>query len=141
MLRYSIELDIPKTIVLISLFNRLSFYIWSNTWGAYNILYRKRWILLSGEKISTGKLIFNIDCPESKFFAILVNTNFRTPFWSSIFFSLIKIIPPSSLSWRHSPFQIGWSPIFYIHTGSTDYKGSVIYRFLRKPPFIITYPR
>ena len=64
--------------------------------------------LLSGEKISTGRLIFSIDCPEMTFLAILEMMNFKTPFWSSIFFLWMKMIPPYLSSCSHSFFHIGW---------------------------------
>jgi hypothetical protein len=36
--------------------------------------------LLSAPKISTGRLIFRTDCPDTRFFAILDRINLRTPF-------------------------------------------------------------
>ncbi len=69
--------------------------------------------MLSAEKISTGKLILKTDWPETRFFAILERINFKTPFWSSIFFLWIKIIPPSLSSWIHSFFQIGCPSLAY----------------------------
>lgn len=44
--------------------------------------------LLSEAKMSTGRLMLRMDFPERMFLPILVRTNLRTPFWSSIFFLL-----------------------------------------------------
>ena len=72
------------------------------------MLYMKRCKLLSGEKMSTGRLMFRTDPPETKFLAILERMNLRTPFWSYIFFLWMKIMLPSLSSWIHSFFQMGW---------------------------------
>lgn len=52
--------------------------------------------------------MFSIDCPDITFLAILEMMNFNTPFWSSIFFLWMKIIPPYLSSCSHSFFHIGW---------------------------------
>ena len=77
--------------------------------------------------------------PERIFLPIFVNINLRTPFWSSIFFWLTKMIPPFFSSWIQSPFQIAW-PL----TMGNSFKGylgtgEVINLFWRYPWSITTY--
>ena len=104
----------PNAIIFFSLYKgSFNLAAVSSKMGAYVKLYTSLYKLLSAQKISTGRLMFRTDFPESKFLPIFVNINLSTPFWSSIFFWFTKIIPPTLVSWIHSPFQIGCPLIGY----------------------------
>lgn len=96
--------------------------------------------MLSAQKISTGKLILRIDFPDSKFLPILERINFKTPFWSSIFFWSTKMIPPILSSWIHSPFHIGCPLIAYWNTNYFFGKGFTSYLFLINFLLMMTLP-
>lgn len=72
-----------------------SFTALSRHIGAYVMANANLSRLLSPAKISTGKLMFRMLLPDSRFFPILVKINFSTPFWSWIFFSSMKMMPPA----------------------------------------------
>ena len=57
---------------------------------------------------SKTELMFMTDLPEKIFFPIWAIIKLSTPFWSAIFFLLVKIMAPSYWCLTHSPRQIGF---------------------------------
>ena len=122
--KYMGEVVIPKTNVYKNRSRSFIFVAGYKRQGANPMLKRNFYKLLYDEKISTGRLIFSIDLPETRFLATCEKINFKTPFWSSICFLLINLNPPSSRNYQF-PFHIGCSLFgFFRYTNSFLSAGS-----------------